>query len=284
MRVRVITASYDAGYRSVWMGKGPEYLVRNGLIDALTRLGLGTEIRRVELDDGPRHEVASAFELDLLISGEVSVGLARDEFPLVLSGNCNSCVGALAGIGNQEELGLVWLDGHADFHTPETSTSSFTDCMGLSIAVGHCWEAMAKGVPGYSPVPEENVVLVGTRKTEPRERERLHASDAVVVGADHPESVDFLEKLDTALLDLRGRVRRVYLLLDLDVLDPQSVGGVNEFAPTGGLTVEEAERIVRLVRERVEVVAAGLASYDPAHDPDGAVSRAGMRLAGSLFD
>lgn len=278
--MRIVLAPYDAGHRSVRMGAGPEHLVRDGLLDALTELGLGTRLRHIELDGGPGHEVASAFELDRLISGEVSAALAVDEFPLVLSGNCNSCVGSLAGVGAQEELGLVWLDGHADFHTPETTTSGFTDCMGLSIAVGHCWRSMAERVPGYSPVPEENVVLVGARETEPGERERLYASDVVVVG----EGTEVLEGLDAALAGLRGRAYGVYLHLDLDVLDPQSVGRANEFAPTGGLTVEEAERVVRLVRERFEIVAAGLASYDPAHDHDGALSRAGARLAGSLFD
>lgn len=284
MDVRVVLAPYDAGRRSARMGGGPEHLAENGLTDALEADGLNVALRVAELEgDDLRAEVSAAFELDGLISREVRSGVEEGEFPLVLSGNCNSCVGTLAGAG-RENLGVVWFDGHADFHTPETTTSGFTDCMGLSIAVGHCWDRMSAQVQGYAPVPEENVVLVGTREIEPGERERLHASDVIVVAPGPPEDGGILGKLCSALFELRERVQGVYLHLDLDVLDPGSVGKANEFAPAGGLTAEETERAIRLVRERVGVVAAGIASYDPATDHDGAVLQAGVRLARALVD
>lgn len=78
-------------------------------------------------------------------------------------------------------------------------------------------------------------------------------------------------------------MRGVYLHLDLDVLAPGKVGRANEFAPEGGLTVEEVEQAIRLVRERVGILAAGIASYDPAGDRDGNILRAGVKLARSLF-
>lgn len=128
------------------------------------------------------------------------------------------------------DLGLVWLDGHADFHTPETTTSGFTDCMGLSTSVGQCWRRMAARVPGFEPMPEANAVLVGAREIEPGERERLLVSELVVVepGASRAEPH---KELDAALVGLSERVRGVYLHLDLDVLDPGRVGRANEFAP-----------------------------------------------------
>lgn len=283
MDIRVVLAPYDAGQRSARMGGGPEHLLENGLTEVLEAEGHNVDLHVIELEGGFRTEVSAAFELDGLISSEVRSGVTEGEFPLVLSGNCNSCVGTLAGAGG-EDLGIVWFDGHADFYTPETTTSGFTDCMGLSIAVGHCWKRMSAQVEGYRPVSEENVILVGTRKIEPGEQERLHASDATVVEPDTTGDGNILVKLDSALIELRQRVRRVYLHLDLDVLNPGSVGKANEFAPTGGLTVEETERAIRLVREHVEVVAAGIASYDPSIDHDDAVLRAGVRLANALFD
>lgn len=273
MSVRIVLAPYDAGRRGIRVGRGPGHLAENGLNESLTAAGLETSLRTVE-SDGARPEVAAAFELDENISREVSHSVSEGEFPLVLSGNCNSCVGTLAGLGARE-LGIVWLDGHADFHTPETTTSGFTDCMGLSVAMGHCWKRMSAQVPGFEPVPEENAVLVGTREVEPGERERLEASEVSAVG---------LGNLEFALARLRRRVRGGYLHLDLDVLDAAKVGKANEFAPVGGLTVEEAEWAIRLVRENVEIRAAGIASYDPAYDHDGAILRAGLRLAKSLFD
>lgn len=110
-------------------------------------------------------EVATAFELDRLIATETRLAVEAGEFPLVLSGNCNSSVGTIsgAGIGN---LRVVWFDAHADFNTPKTTTTGFLDGMGLAIAVGRCWSGLASSIPGFSPLPEANVVLVGIRSTE----------------------------------------------------------------------------------------------------------------------
>lgn len=278
MEIRVAAASYDAGYREVRVGAGPEALAEGGLLESLSSDGLDARLSFVELDGGSRHEVASAFELAGLSSEEVRSGVAEGAFPLVLSGDCKSCVGTLGGLGGRD-LGLVWLDGHADFHTPETTTSGFTDCMGLSTSVGQCWRRMAARVPGFEPVPEANAVLVGAREVEPGERERLLTSEVGVVEPGAP-----LEELDAALVGLSERVRGVYLHLDLDVLDPGRVGRANEFAPAGGLTVEEAEMVIRLVRKRVTVLATGIASCDPDEDRNGNMLLAGTKLARSLFD
>lgn len=265
------------------MGRGPEHLASNGLTEALQASGFDTDLRTVEPESCFRPEVSAAFELDGLISREVVSSMAENRFPLVLSGNCNSCVGTLAGMGGQAP-GVVWFDGHADFHTPETTTSGFTDCMGLSIIAGHCWKRMAARVNGHKPVPERNVILAGAREIEPGEKERLLASEVSVIGPEVSRNGDLLGGLEPALAGLRERVRRVYLHLDLDVLDPECVGRANEFAPENGITVEEAEQAIRLVRKHVEIAAAGIASYDPATDHSGAVLRACVTLAERLFD
>ncbi len=281
MSARAILAPYDSGHRGARMGRGPEHFVRNGLADALSAVGHGMEIRVLQSGSGLPAEVSVAFELDRLIAGEVRDCRESGVFPLVLSGNCNNAVGTMAGAGC-EDLGIVWFDGHADFHTPETTATGFSDNMGLSIAVGHCWKNMAASVPGFSPVAEENAVLVGPREIEPEERKRLADSEISVFEACDPEAAADWEKLESALEDLGSRTQAVYLHLDLDVLDPESVGRANEFAPPGGLTSEEAERMIRLVRGYCEVAAVGVASYDPAFDHDGAVLRAGLRLIRSV--
>jgi arginase len=264
------------------MGRGPEYLLRNGLADFLSATGYDVEVRVLESGSALSAEVAVAFELDRLVAGEIRDCRESGEFPLVLSGNCNNSVGTVAGIGD-EDVGIVWFDGHADFNTPETTTTGFSDNMGLAIAVGHCWKSMAANVPHFSPVPEKNVVLVGARDIEPEERKRLSDSEISVFEARESKSGAGMEKLKFALEDLGSRTRKVYLHLDLDVLDPRSVGAANEFAPPDGLTVEEVERAVRLMREYCEVAAVGIASYDPAFDHDGAVLRSGVRLVRNLL-
>jgi arginase len=279
--VRTIFAPYDSGHRGLRMGAGPDHLMDNGLPEMLCsaeRPSLSFAHVLPEVD--PPAEVATAFELDRLVSEQVREAVAEGEFPLVLSGNCNTSVGTIAGLG-AADLGVVWFDAHADFNTPETTTTGFTDGMGLAVAVGHCWKAMARGVPGFSPVAERDVVLAGVRAVEPSEEERLASSDVSVVGADRI-GLEGPSTLEAALDGLKSRVRRVYVHLDLDILDPGKAGKANEFAPEGGLSVEDLKTALGMVRERFPVAAAGIASYDPAFDPDGCVLAVALACARML--
>ena len=125
------------------MGAGPEHLLSNGMAGMLA--ATGREIRSDVLQQTSpfRAEIATAFELFGMLAKRVHEVTASGSFPLVLSGNCNATVGVIAGLAGaspkeKEEVGLIWFDGHADFNTPETTTSGFLDGMGLAIAVGHC--------------------------------------------------------------------------------------------------------------------------------------------------
>ena len=278
--LRVIVVPYDAGHRGLRMGAGPEYLLDNGLRRVLRKGGRELNLTVIRPEKDPPAEIATAFELDGLVSEAVSTALAAGELPLVLSGNCNTSVGTIAGAGG-EGLGVVWFDGHADFSTPETTKSGFSDNMGLSIAVGHCWKAMAEDVPGFSPVAEENVVLAGVRDIEPAERDRLDASDVAVIDADHTEK-DGLRVLTSALDKLKSRVGRVYVHLDLDVLDPGQVGRANQYAPDGGFDTETLGTAIGMVHERFAVAACGIASFDPAFDTGGRVLDAALAGARAL--
>ncbi len=279
--VRAVFAPYDSGFHGRRMGAGPDHLWDNGLPGVLrSERRPSLTFVHVTPESDPPAEVATAFELDRLVSEQVWEAVAAGEFPLVLSGNCNTAVGTISGAGS-EDLGVVWFDGHADFNTPETTTTGFTDGMGLAIAVGHCWENMAGGVPGFSPVAEENVVLAGARAIEPAEERRLAASGVAVVGADRIRR-EGLDALRSELDGLRGRVGRVYVHLDLDVLDPARVGRANRFAPEGGLCAEDLRTALGMVRERFSVAAAGIASYDPAFDADGRVLGAALACASLL--
>ncbi len=271
---------YDSGHRGLRMGAGPEHLVEGGLAEALRTRGRSPSFVKVRPEGNLPAEVATAFELDGLISEQVRGALAEGRFPLVLSGNCNASVGTISGAG-PEGLGIVWFDAHADFNTPETTTTGFTDGMGLAVAVGHCWRKMAEGVPGFSPVAEESVVLAGARDVQPEEDERLAASGVTVAGADRTGREGF-QGFAAALDDLTPRVGRVYVHLDLDVLDPARVGKANGFATEGGLDVEELLTALGMVRERFDVVAAGIASYDPSFDADGRVLDAALACVGAL--
>ena len=267
------------------MGAGPEHFLRSGLGEALRGDGREVDADVIEARRTFRTENTTAFELFGLLAERVREAATSGRFPLVLSGNCNATVGTLAGIravDPDDEVGLVWFDGHADFKTPETSPDGFLDGMGLSMAVGHCWKHALRTVPGFRPLREENVVLVGTRGAQEADQSRFEGSALTVVTEKALRGPGPRGAFTAALDDLRARVRDVHVHLDLDVLDPATVGPANEYAPEGGLTVEQVEAAIRDIRDRFRLVSANIASFDPARDREDNVRRAGTSFARAL--
>ena len=156
MNIRIIKVPYDCGYKDMRQGLAPDYFIKNQLVQILEEDGHQVDISRVDAESIFTMEVATAFELNRLLSREVGSAVSDGAFPLVLAGNCNSCLGNIAGV-NPDRLGVVWFDAHGEFNTPETTLSGFLDGMPLATATGRCWKAVAKTIPEFEPVKESNV-------------------------------------------------------------------------------------------------------------------------------
>ena len=74
-----------------------------------------------------------------------------------------------------------------------------------------------------------------------------------------------------------------YLHLDLDVLDPDSVGRANSLPAPGGLTVAQLLAAIETIRDRMPLGAATIASYAPEYDQDQAVCRAAFAALDAIL-
>jgi arginase len=281
MKVQIIQVPYDSGHRSVRMGGGPEHFVRNGIERVLRAEGHDVCVESVEAQGTFRAEIKTAFELYRALAGRVRSADNHGAFPLVLSGNCNSSLGTVAGVG-PDGLGIIWFDGHGDFNTPETTESGFLDGMGLAAAAGLCWKKMAASIPNFRPIPGGNILHVGGRDFYPDERALFEESGGTIVGAEAIRRSGVGEALGRALDALRSRAPRIYLHFDLDVLDPERAPA-NEFAAPDGLTVAQVCEAIQMISERFTVCAGGVASYDPRYDRDGEVLAAGVTIMKSIL-
>lgn len=254
------------------MGAGPEALLRAGLVDALRAGGHNVSVRLAELDPEKwQAEIQSSFELMRMLSAAVREARDAGRFPIVLAGNCNTAVGTLAGLGT-DSIGVTWFDAHADFNTPETTTSGFLDGTAVAIISGRCWTQLAATVPGFSPISDDRICLIGTRDIDSLESALLDDSSVSVVAPRH-----LRDSLSRRLQILTEHVERVYVHLDLDVLDA-SVAAANTFAVGGGLTLDDAHFALMTIAERLEIGALTLSAFDPDADTDGSAARAAIDL------
>jgi arginase len=275
MNIRIIQVPYDCGYKDIRQGLAPEYFLSNNLVQLLEAGEHSVEVSRIEAQSEFTLEVGTAFELNRLLSPAVKSTIAAGRFPLVLAGNCNSCLGSIAGISS-DRLGVVWFDAHGEFNTPETTLSGFLDGMPLAIATGRCWKAVAGTIPGFAAVSESNVILAGACDLDAEEQRQLEQSDVNLIRSAGRNDAEILETIEAALVRLQGRVGGIYLHIDMDAFEI-SAGRANHYGATGGLSVELIEAAIAVVKKHFNIMSATIASFDPAGDTQGLFLQAGLR-------
>jgi len=275
MNIQLIQVPYDSGYESLRTGCGPDYFMERGLDQILKDSGHQVDSYRITSKSSWKADIETTFELDRYLAEQVGKAIAANKFPFVLAGSCHNCVGTLAGL-DQNSLGVIWFDAHGDFNTPETTTSGMLDGMGLAMATGRCWKMMLKSIPGFTPIPDANVIHIGGHDFDPEEKSLLRGSG---IGMVEPASnVDLMRKsLEVALNKLSQQVKKVYIHMDLDVLDTGEALA-NHAASPGGVSVEFVLEAIGMIKERFEVCAGAIGSFDPDYDKEDTVLNAGIGI------
>ena len=263
------------------MGKGPEHFLDNGLTRVLQADGHQVSVESIEPQTKFRAEIQTQFELYRLLAERVSAARQENKFPLILSGNCSATLGAVAGT-NKKRLGLIWLDAHGDFNTPETTTSGFLDGMGLAIASGLCWKPLALSIPNFNPIEGENILHIGWRDFDSQEQKLFEQVGAKVVDETAVKQTNVREALEQVIQQLSFKTKEAHLHVDLDVLDPKETPS-NEYAPEGGLSVEQVLEVIDLIKEKLNLTSASIASYDPECNPEHKTLNAGFKLMRSIL-
>jgi len=252
------------------MGRGPLHFSKHGATDRLRAGGHEVIESVVDVTTTFPTEIGTSFELYRDLADRVGGAVTDRAFPLVLAGNCGSSLGTVSGVraatpNDPSDIGVIWLDAHADFNTPETTATGFLDGMVLAALTGRGWHTLTASIPAFRPVSDAHVVLVGARDIDAGEEQLLATSRVMRVEAARMEAGGAQATLDAALTELARHVSRVYLHIDLDVHEP-SEAQANQYAVPGGLAASTVRELVRVVGERFSIVAAALTAYDPSYD------------------
>lgn len=273
MKTSVIVVPYDSGHFRKRMGCGPERIVEGGLKNLFAPTHLEFESENIALESSHPAEIAAAFELARKIADRVWQARSRSEFPIVLSGNCNAAIGTVSGCGS-EKTGIMWFDAHGEAMTPETTVSGFFDGMPISTLLGRAWQAIAKTVPHFAPIPGDHLVLFGASQLDEPERGLLDSA-----GVRRLDTVDELKELFT---DSFQDIEEVYVHVDLDVLD-RSEAIANQWAGPNGISLRTLLEAIAEVRRHTKIAALGIGSYDPAVDEGGRALAAALRVVETVL-
>ena len=128
-QIKIIQVPFDSGFEHARTGRGPGHFIKNGLEAFLRENGHDAEIGMVGSNLAFPTEIGTMVDTNRTLAQQVRSAIESQRLPVVLAGNCNSCVGSLAGL-KEGRHGILWLDAHGDFNTPESTITGFLDGMG----------------------------------------------------------------------------------------------------------------------------------------------------------
>lgn len=194
-----------------------------------------------------------------------------DAFVLLLGGDCSIVLGGLLGVRHHRpRVGLIYVDAHADFATPETSRTGSAASMCLALAVGRGDTQLARLTDNGPLVQEEDVVVIGRRdhREEPwYGQDVLRASPVLDVPHATVRDGGSAAAARASLDRLAANVDGFWIHVDADVIDPALIPAVDSPEPDG-LTLDEVAGILTPLVHHPRALGMELTIYDPALDLD----------------
>ena len=281
MRPHVISVPYRYDQFNEGLGQGPRQLLEAGLAD------LAADVAEASLHDAKRDDDRTAVNIGKLGNSTASlVARARmtGEPLIVIAGDDTATVGVVAGLqqsdGADRALGIVWIDAHGDFNTPDTSYSGILAGMPLAVIAGLAGPRWREAAVLGTPVTGDRILLVGTRDLDRAEEELLRVNSVRNVSAAAVrEGNTFAETLAT----LAAQCEILYVNIDLDVLSPHLVPSATT-ASENGFELDELHDVLRSVLETGLVATVSMTSLNPLAGARGQTSiRSAMTILQNIM-
>jgi arginase len=285
----------DLGADRRGVDMGPSAIRYAGLADRLEGLGYDCTdegdltVPQPERHDPDRGEPSAKYIDEVAtvcrrLADRVGETMEAGHLPLVLGGDHSIAIGTARGVARASAgtTGVLWVDAHADFNTPETTPSGNVHGMPLAAALGVDSFADREWAtaPGLDP---ENVALVGLRSVDDREAEALRESGAATYTMTDIDERGIAAVMRDAIAVASGGVDRLYVSFDMDVLDPDEAPGVGT-PVRGGMTYREAHTAMELLHaEAPEVCALELVEVNPILDQHNRTAELACELAASAL-
>ncbi|MFD2246997.1 arginase [Pontibacter ruber] len=247
------------------------------------------------------HHIDSILTVQKNIANAVEQTIELGMFPLVLSGDHSNAHGTIAGIKAaypDKELGVIWIDAHADIHSPYTSPSGNVHGMPLAMATNidnlerqindpepetvFFWNSLKKlGYDGPKLKPEHLVYIVVRDTEEPEDYlmekygiKNFTYAEFATKGAKRV-AAETLERLrDCDIL---------YVSFDVDSLDSKFSKGTGTPVEIG-LTVEEAKDLNFCLLQDPRVVCYEMTEINPTLDTENTMAENAFEILETATD
>jgi len=227
--------------------------------------------------------IKGIYSLNERISKEISKILSKDEIPIVIAGDHSSALGTISGIriaNPNKRLGVVWIDAHADLHSPYTTPSGNMHGMPIACVLGEdnkdrqqnkpddetveYWEKL-KNLGGIFPkINYNDLVFIALRDFEPPEDYLIKKNKIRVFGL--PEiRKKAVERIAIEALNYLDHCDLIYVSFDVDSMDSRISSGTGTPVPNG-ITEKEAGNLIYYLMRSKKICCFEMVEINPTLD------------------
>ncbi len=288
--IRIFGVPMDLGQQRRGVDMGPSALRYAGLQQRLSHLGLEVQdggnvavpvLEEISHDpeDGHAHNASAISKVCHEIHDLVRDSLEAGERVITLGGDHSVALGTISAVLSQpQKVGVLWIDAHGDFNTPETTPSGNVHGMVVSSLMGMSPDVLTIGDVQLRP---EQIIQIGIRDLDAEEKVALARSGIRVFTMREIDEMGMAAVVSTALAAL-GNVDSLHVSFDMDSLDPKVAPGVGTPVP-GGLTYREAHLLLEMLADDGRVQSLDIVEVNPILDDSNTTAKVAVELAASLF-
>ena len=219
------------------------------------------------------------------VSEAVSSTIKSGVFPIVLAGDHSTAGGTIAGLKMakpKQELGVIWVDAHADLHTPYTTPSGNMHGMPLSTALAEdnienqmhhpdeqtikYWDSLKNIGKIHPKIKPENIVYIALRDYEKEEEAIIKQNNIKVITVAEIRKKGVMHAVRQTLLHL-SNCDQIYLSFDVDSLDSAISRGTGT-PVINGLKEREAEDLVATLMQNHKICCLEITEVNPTLDKE----------------
>jgi arginase len=287
--IDIIGVPIDLGQSRRGVDMGPSALRYANLDDRLRRLSYTVEdhgnlnlpVRDMLPPTGGLDFLPAVVQAGEAVYQSGRAAIAEGRLPLFLGGDHSIAVGTIGGVTADGLSGLVWVDAHGDFNTPQTSPTGNLHGMPLAALMGlGAPELVNLGRPGPK-LTHPDVILIGVRDLDPDEKILLKESRLKIYTMREIDARGIAAVANEAMQRL-SHCPRLHISLDMDSLDPAEAPGVGTPVP-GGLTYREAHLLMEIIADCSCVGSIDVVEINPILDQRNHTAKIAVELLTSLL-
>jgi arginase len=294
-RATVIGVPLDLGASKQGASGGPAAIRRAGLLTLLEELGLDVEDQgdlAIPKPAAPRpgtklRHGAAILKVCQELEKRAHDAAKAGRTPITIGGDHSLGVGSVSGVSRAwrdqgKNIGLIWVDAHADINTPESSPSGNVHGMPVAHILGLGDRGFAR-LGGYSPkVQPRNTCLIGTRDVDQAEAVNLRKSGIRVFSMQEIDRFGMGACVEQAIDIASDATAGFHLSFDIDVVDPGAAPGTGTIK-RGGLTYREAHLLMELAADSERLLGLDVVEVNPLEDVQNATAVIASELIASAM-